>query len=201
MLRFFRPSPNRGHYGGVTRCTGEAIMFCEAAGYDVVIIETVGVGQSEYAVSDLCDIFTLLIPPSSGDELQAIKKGIVELANLIVITKSDGDLIKHSRKMSAEFISATKFINRTDKPKVKRCSALTGEGIEDVWYAMEELFSDQEKIKEKRKIQKLRLLRSQLMNAILTKLEKDINLKEIEKKLKDDDVLLWDVVDELVNKI
>ena len=89
-MAYIRPSPARGHLGGVTRSTGESILLCEAAGYHIILIETVGVGQSEYAVSDLTDVFTLLVAPSGGDEIQAIKKGIVELADVIVVTKSDG---------------------------------------------------------------------------------------------------------------
>lgn len=99
-MAYIRPSPTRGHLGGVTRSTGESILLCEAAGYDIILIETVGVGQSEYAVSDLTDVFTLLVAPSGGDEIQAIKKGIVELSDVIVVTKSDGKLLDPTLRVS-----------------------------------------------------------------------------------------------------
>lgn len=91
---YVRPSPTRGTLGGVTRRTTEAIQLCEAAGYDPVFVETVGVGQSETAVEDMVDAFLLLVPPAGGDELQGIKKGVVELADLIVINKADGPLVR-----------------------------------------------------------------------------------------------------------
>ena len=94
---FIRPSPSRGHLGGVTRNTNEAILLVEAGGYDVVLVETVGVGQSEYEVRDMVDMFCLLLPPAGGDELQGIKRGIVEQSDLIVVNKCDGDLIPAAR--------------------------------------------------------------------------------------------------------
>ena len=90
---FIRPSPSRRHLGGVTRNTNEAILLVEAGGYDVVVVETVGVGQSEYEVRDMVDMFYLLLPPAGGEELQGIERGIVEQSDLIVVNKCDGDLI------------------------------------------------------------------------------------------------------------
>ena len=90
---FIRPSPSRGHLGGVTRNTNEAILLVEAGGYDVVVVETVGVGQSEYEVRDMVDMFYLLLPPAGGEELQGIERGIVEQSDLNVVNKCDGDLI------------------------------------------------------------------------------------------------------------
>ena len=89
---FVRPSPSRGTLGGVAQDTAEAMVLCEAAGYDVILVETVGVGQSEVTVSDVVDMVVLLVAPGGGDELQGMKKGIVELAHLIVVNKADGDL-------------------------------------------------------------------------------------------------------------
>jgi LAO/AO transport system kinase len=199
---YIRPSPNLGHLGGITRSTAEAIIICEAAGYDVILIETVGVGQSEYHVAQLADVFALLVSPSGGDEIQAIKKGIVELANIIVVTKSDGDLIRHARKMSAEFISATKYINIGEKPKVRRVSSLTGDGIDLVWEDVIQ-YTDNEEVKlDKRRVNRVKLLRSYLLQAILDQIDKKHNLKEFENLLRNDDsVILWDVVDQVLNKI
>ncbi|CAG5928616.1 unnamed protein product [Menidia menidia] len=140
MNAFIRPSPASGTLGGVTRTTNEAIVLCEGAGYDIVFVETVGVGQSEFAVADMVDMFVLLIPPAGGDELQGIKRGIIERAELVVVTKSDGDLVVPARRIQAEYTSALKLLRRTSKswnPKVVRASSQTFEGIPEVWAKME----------------------------------------------------------------
>ena len=98
--------------GGVTRSTNEAILLCEAAGYDIILVETVGVGQSEFAVAHMVDMFVLLIPPASGDELQGIKKGIVELADLVIVNKADGELFIPAQRVQAEYISALKLLRK-----------------------------------------------------------------------------------------
>ncbi|XP_069044883.1 methylmalonic aciduria type A protein, mitochondrial isoform X3 [Lepisosteus oculatus] len=135
MRAFIRPSPTSGTLGGVTRTTNEAIVLCEGAGYDIVLVETVGVGQSEFAVADMVDMFVLLIPPAGGDELQGIKRGIIEMADLVVVTKADGDLLVPARKIQAEYTSALKLLRKKSKtwqPKATQphtgCSAHTGGG-------------------------------------------------------------------------
>ncbi|XP_058923358.1 methylmalonic aciduria type A protein, mitochondrial [Kogia breviceps] len=138
---YIRPSPTRGTLGGVTRTTNEAILLCEGGGYDIILIETVGVGQSEFAVADMVDMFVLLLPPAGGDELQGIKRGIIEMADLVAITKSDGDLVVPARRMQAEYVSALKLLRRRSgvwRPKVIRISARSGEGIAEMWDAMKE---------------------------------------------------------------
>ncbi|XP_035515290.1 methylmalonic aciduria type A protein, mitochondrial [Morone saxatilis] len=140
MNAFIRPSPASGTLGGVTRTTNEAIVLCEGAGYDIVLVETVGVGQSEFAVADMVDMFVLLIPPAGGDELQGIKRGIIERADLVVVTKSDGDLVVPARRIQTEYTSALKLLRRQSKswnPKVVRASSYTSEGIPEVWAKME----------------------------------------------------------------
>ena len=107
---FIRPSPTGGTLGGVARRTREAIVLCEAAGFDVIPVETVGVGQSETTVADMVDLFCLLLLPASGDELQGIKKGIVELAELIVVNKADGALKNAAQRTVADFQSALRLI-------------------------------------------------------------------------------------------
>ena len=139
LKAYIRPSPARGHLGGVTRSTNEAIRLCEVAGYDVILVETVGVGQSEFSVVDMVDLFTLLIPPGGGDELQGLKRGIMEMSDLIIINKSDGDLIPAARRMQYEYMSALKYIRpkHTDwRTPVKRVSSLKREGIEELWELM-----------------------------------------------------------------
>lgn len=100
----------------MTRCTNDAIVLCEGAGYDTILVETVGVGQSELAVSEMVDMFVLLISPGSGDELQGIKRGIMEVADLIVVTKDDGDLKAAANRMKSEYLSASKFLRNKKSP-------------------------------------------------------------------------------------
>ncbi|KAL4230522.1 hypothetical protein ACF0H5_010904 [Mactra antiquata] len=137
---YIRPSPARGSLGGVTRTTNDAIVLCEAAGYDTVLVETVGVGQSEFVVSDMVDMFCLIIPPAGGDELQGIKKGIVEVADLVVVNKSDGDLVPAARRIQMEYTSAIKYMRKRStvwKPQVVRISSLTKEGIPELWESIQ----------------------------------------------------------------
>ncbi|KAK2908988.1 hypothetical protein Q8A67_004825 [Cirrhinus molitorella] len=139
MNAYIRPSPTSGTLGGVTRTTNEAIVLCEGAGYDIVFVETVGVGQSEFAVADMVDMFVLLIPPAGGDELQGIKRGIIEMADLVVVTKSDGELVVPARRIQAEYTSALKLLRKKSKvwkPKVVRISSETGQGVPELWDTM-----------------------------------------------------------------
>uniref|UniRef100_A0A8B9P4I9 Metabolism of cobalamin associated A n=1 Tax=Apteryx owenii TaxID=8824 RepID=A0A8B9P4I9_APTOW len=162
MNAYIRPSPTRGTLGGVTRTTNEAILLCEGGGYDVVLVETVGVGQSEFAVADMVDMFILLLPPAGGDELQGIKRGIIEMADLVAINKADGDLVVPARRIQAEYVSAMKLLRKRSKvwrPKVMRISAKTGEGISDMWDKMTEfrdlVLMSGELIAKRRKQQKV----------------------------------------------
>ncbi|XP_053311409.1 methylmalonic aciduria type A protein, mitochondrial [Spea bombifrons] len=144
MNAYIRPSPTRGTLGGVTRTTNEAILLCEAGGYNIVLVETVGVGQSEFAVADMVDMFVLLLPPAGGDELQGIKRGIVEMADLVAVTKADGDLLIPARKIQTEYVSALKLLRKRSKswkPQVVRISAKSGEGIPELWGKMSDFQS------------------------------------------------------------
>jgi len=141
---YIRPSPTSLALGGVTRRTREAMLVCEAAGYDIIIVETVGVGQSETEVADMVDMFVLLLLPGSGDELQGIKRGIVELADLIVVNKADGDLLPQAKRVQADYAAALKMLTSQSakwQPRVELCSALSGEGIPTVWQSVIQ-FSD-----------------------------------------------------------
>jgi LAO/AO transport system kinase len=136
---FIRPSPAGGTLGGVTRRTREAGLACEAAGFDLVVIETVGVGQSEDAVADMVDCFLLLLAPGAGDELQGIKRGIVELADLVVINKADGELLAAAKRAEADYRAALQLLRPPTPawtPEVLACSALHERGIEEVWQAV-----------------------------------------------------------------
>jgi LAO/AO transport system kinase len=141
---FIRPSPSKGTLGGVARRTREALLVCEAAGFDVVLVETVGVGQSEVAVAGMVDAFLLLLAPGAGDELQGVKRGIVELADLVVVNKADGALADLARHTAADYGHALHlFRPRTDgwSARVLTCSALEGTGIDDVWSALGEFMA------------------------------------------------------------
>lgn len=136
---FIRPSPTGGTLGGVARKTRETMLLCEAAGYDVIIVETVGVGQSEIAVRSMVDFFLLLQITGGGDELQGIKKGVMELADAIFITKADGDNKKNAEAAKRDLRAALHFIQPATpgwQPLVGACSALTGDGIEELWQTM-----------------------------------------------------------------
>jgi len=138
---FIRPSPSSGTLGGVARRTREAVLLCEAAGFDVVLVETVGVGQSEIAVADLVDLFLLVASPAGGDELQGIKRGIMELADLIVVNKADGDLAAAAARAAADLRHAVHLL-RPKRPgwevDVTTCSALTGAGMPELWRSLVE---------------------------------------------------------------
>jgi LAO/AO transport system kinase len=137
---YIRPSPAGQTLGGVARRTREAMWLCEAAGFDVVIVETVGVGQSETAVADMVDLFVLLIAPAGGDDLQGIKRGIVELADLVLVNKADGDLEPAARRAVADYRHALRMLRpaaEKDAPQVIAVSALEGRGIDEVWRLVE----------------------------------------------------------------
>ena len=133
---FIRPSPASGTLGGVAARTRETMLLCEAAGYDVVLVETIGVGQSEIAVADMTDFFLLLTLPGAGDELQGLKKGVVELADMIAVNKADGDNVARAKAAAAEYRAALHILTPRSanwSPPVVTYSALTGEGVAALW--------------------------------------------------------------------
>ncbi|MFM7200919.1 MAG: methylmalonyl Co-A mutase-associated GTPase MeaB [Myxococcota bacterium] len=133
---FIRPSPSGLSLGGVARRTRETLLLCEAAGFEVILVETVGVGQSETVVADMVDFFLALMLPGAGDELQGIKKGLLELADAIVINKADGDNVARARSARREYAAALHYLRPRSplwKPEALTCSALTGEGLDDIW--------------------------------------------------------------------
>jgi LAO/AO transport system kinase len=133
---FIRPSPSGGSLGGVAQRTREAMLVCEAAGYDVVLVETVGIGQSEVAVAAMVDFFLVLLLPGGGDELQGIKKGVIELADAMVVNKADGDTLGVAERTRAEYAGALELIRASSPswhPRVQTASALKREGIAELW--------------------------------------------------------------------
>lgn len=138
---FIRPSPSSGNLGGVARTTRETMVLCEAAGYDVILVETVGVGQSEITVRSMVDLFLLLLITGAGDELQGIKRGVMELADLVAINKADGENRARADATRAEFAHAMHFLTPATEgwtPPAVTCSGLTGEGIPALWAKVEE---------------------------------------------------------------
>ncbi|MBM7066420.1 methylmalonyl Co-A mutase-associated GTPase MeaB [Actibacterium sp. 188UL27-1] len=141
---FIRPSPSQTQLGGVARRTREAVSVCEAAGFDVVIIETVGVGQSETVVAEMSDLFLLLLAPGGGDELQGVKRGIMEIADLILVNKADGDLKPAATRTCADYAGALRLLRKRpedpkDFPKAMMVSAMQAEGLETAWSEMQAL--------------------------------------------------------------
>jgi LAO/AO transport system kinase len=137
---FIRPSPAGATPGGVARRTREAMLLVEAAGFDTVLVETVGVGQSETAVADMVDMFIVLLLPAGGDDLQGIKRGVIELADLIAVNKADGDLAATARRSAADYQHALRMLRSPTAgwtPEVTTCSALTGEGVAEIWQIVE----------------------------------------------------------------
>ncbi len=176
---FIRPSPTGGTLGGVTRRTRESMLICEAAGYDVVIVETVGVGQSETAVADMTDMFLLMLLPGGGDELQGIKRGIMELADMIIVNKADGELAVTARHSASDYLSALKLLHprtRNWRVPVKICSALENNGIEDVWQTVEEYratISSSDELTERRALQSKTWMWAEISESLITALRSD----------------------------
>ncbi|MDI3338310.1 methylmalonyl Co-A mutase-associated GTPase MeaB [Defluviimonas aestuarii] len=141
---FIRPSPSQTHLGGVARRTREAVALCEAAGFDVVLIETVGVGQSETVVAEMSDLFILLLAPAGGDELQGVKRGIMEMADLILVNKADGALKDTATRTCADYAGALRLLRKRAQdpegfPKALCVSAAEETGLDTAWAEMQEL--------------------------------------------------------------
>ena len=138
---FIRPSPSQSHLGGVARRTREAVAVCEAAGFDVVLIETVGVGQSETVVAEMSDLFILLLAPAGGDELQGVKRGIMEMADMILVNKADGDLKAAATRTCSDYTGALRLLRKRPQdpegfPKAMMVSAQQEEGLKSAWEEM-----------------------------------------------------------------
>ncbi|MFK7808506.1 MAG: methylmalonyl Co-A mutase-associated GTPase MeaB [Saprospiraceae bacterium] len=192
---FIRPSPSAGTLGGVARNTRETIELCEAAGYDRILIETVGVGQSETNVYYLADFFLLLLLPGAGDDLQGIKRGIVEMADLLIINKADGDRKKLAKEAKRNYQTALHLFPMKAngwQPKVKTCSALEGDGIPEIKTLLENYKSQTDLVKAKRNQQnkywmyeaidnglKNTFFNHQKVRGLLSKLENDIEKESL----------------------
>jgi LAO/AO transport system kinase len=172
---FIRPSPAAGRLGGVARRTSEAMRLCEAAGYDCVIVETVGLGQSETAIADQVDLVLLLVPPGGGDELQGIKRGIMETADIIAVTKADGAMAVEAGRTAADYQHALRLMRPASGswvPLARTCSALTGAGIPELWSEIERFARDvgPEAIARRRAEQAVRHLSAEIEDELKARL-------------------------------
>jgi GTPase len=180
---FVRPSPSSGTLGGVAAKTRETMLLCEAAGFDVVLVETVGIGQSETAVADMADFFLALMLPGAGDELQGIKKGLVELADMIAVNKADGDNVKRAGAAAAEYRSALHILTPRSPnwtPPVITYSALTGDGVAELWAQILTHRGRMEKTDERaarRREQQVKWMWSMLNDRVLGRLKTDAALR------------------------
>lgn len=189
---FIRPSPSGTKLGGVTRASFETLLLCEAAGFDFIIVETVGVGQSEVAVSRICDFFLLLMLAGAGDQLQGIKRGIMEMADALVITKADGDNALKAKAARSEYAQALHFLQEHEAgwvPPTLTCSAQTGDGLEELLDMLENYQHSMIAngyFEEKRKAQKFEILKENLDEKLLRKIyqeqQLDLKLKDLAEK-------------------
>lgn len=173
---FIRPSPSAGTLGGVARATRETIIVLEAAGYGVVLVETVGVGQSETTVADMVDFFLVLMLPGAGDELQGIKKGILELADMVAVNKADGDNRQRAVTAQREYRTALHILTPASpnwSPPVLTCAGLTGEGLDELWAEVEEhrrIFTETGERAAKRRDQQVRWMWAMLEDRMMSRL-------------------------------
>jgi len=186
---YIRPSPTSGTLGGVAAKTREAMLLCEAAGFDVVLVETVGIGQSETAVCDMTDFFLALMLPGAGDELQGIKKGLVELADMIAVNKADGDNVKRANHAAADYRSALHILTPRSahwQPPVITYSALTGAGINELWQHVldhRRAMNASGDFAARRREQQVKWMWSMLEQRMLARLRADASVRGKVKKL------------------
>src|SRR3954471_7622042 len=204
---FIRPSPAAGTLGGVAAKTRETMLICEAAGFDVILVETVGIGQSETAVSDMTDFFMVLMLPGGGDELQGIKKGVVEIADMIAVNKADGDNILRAKHAAGEYRAALHILtprSPTWAPPVVTFSALTGDGIAQLWeqvLAHRQQLSASGEFAARRREQQVKWMWAMLEDRFHLRLKTDAKLKArlpaIEKSVADGTLSPAVAVDEI----
>ncbi len=208
-LAFVRPSPTSGELGGVTRMTRETMLVCEAAGFDVVLVETVGVGQSETVVADMVDFFLVLMLPGAGDELQGIKKGILELADMIAVNKADGRNAQVAAAAAREYELALHLTAPTSplwSPPVLTCAGLTGAGVVELWTRVEEhrrILGDAGELEQRREQQNVRWMWSMLDDRLVDGLRKHPTVRtllpQLESQVRAGETTAVSAVDELLD--
>ena len=195
---FIRPSPSQGKLGGVAKKTRESILCLEEAGFNIIFVETMGVGQSETLVNDMVDIFLVLLLPSGGDELQGIKKGLIEMADLLIINKADNDLLNAAKKTVKDYQNALEITGRkTDVygPNVFSCSSISSRGVKEIWDFVEKFIykaKKEKKFEEKRLEQKIKWLWESVQlktdEFINSKLKKNNLVHTIENSIKNQEI-------------
>ena len=208
---FIRPSPAAGTLGGVAAKTRETMLICEAAGFDVILVETVGICQSETAVADMTDFFLVLMLPGAGDELQGIKKGVVELADMIAVNKADGDNVARARAAAGEYRAALHILtprSPTWAPPVVTYSALTGDGIAQLWervLAHRQQLSSVGEFVQRRREQQVKWMWAMLEDRVHLRLRTDAKLRArlpaIEKAVADGTLAPALAVEEIANAL
>ncbi len=189
---FIRPSPAGRTLGGVAKATRESMLLCEAAGYDVVICETVGVGQSETTVSEMVDFFLVLMLSGAGDELQGIKKGVLELADAVAVNKADGDNERRAKLAAVDYQHALHLVAQpgaTWSVPVLTCSAVTNAGLDDIWAQVRshrDKLSATGELAEKRRSQQVRWLHSLLSEGLIDEFTSDTELATMLRSAEDD---------------
>ncbi len=189
---FIRPSPTSGTLGGVTRATREAMAVVEAAGFDVVLVETVGVGQSETAVANMVDCFVVLMLARTGDQLQGIKKGVLELADVIAVNKADGENATEASRAARELSDAMHLIQPPDaiwQPLALTCSGLTGDGVEQLWAEVQRhhaVMEEAGEIQARRARQQVDWMWSMVNDQLLSRLQSSEAVRQIADQVQDD---------------
>ena len=197
---FIRPSPAGSTLGGVAQRTRETMLLCEAAGFDVILVETVGVGQSEHQVAGMVDFFMLLMLPGGGDELQGIKKGILELADALIINKADGESLGLAKQAKQHYQNAMHLLRHEGQwiPQVQTCSALKNEGISDVWEMILEFWRSSDEageLQHVREAQRLAWLRQLIQEGLQARFSAHPGVKsaipEIESQVADQQITTY----------
>ena len=188
---FIRPSPTGGTLGGVSRATREAILVCEAGGFDIILVETVGVGQSEITVSEMVDFFLVLMIAGGGDELQGIKKGVLEIADMIAITKADGDNVTRAKLSATDYQHALRIITPMDPvwtPPVVTVSSLENKGLDTLWEKVDlhrRTMAGNGTFEAKRKAQQIRWMWAMIDDRLKSRLRADENIKKLTQDMED----------------
>lgn len=205
---FIRPSPSGDYLGGVSQKTREAMILCEAAGYDTIIVETVGVGQSEYDVFNMVDFFAVLLLPGTGDEIQGIKKGIIELANLLIINEADGELENQANITKNEYQNALNILNKNQDDVVGICTAssINDVGIENIWNYINKYFKKNKKdILNQRSIQNKKwihkLINDHIWQIIKSKKSLSTEINQLELMVENNKIGPYQAAQKIINKI
>jgi LAO/AO transport system kinase len=202
---YVRPSPSGEQSGGVTRATGDVLMLCEAAGFGPLLVETVGVGQAETAVTNVVDMLLLLLEPGAGDELTGIKRGLIEWGDVVAVNKADGARAELARQTSAQFGTALGLLrgNQAQPPPILCVSALEGSGIAELWQALEGRYRELEasgQLQVRRSAQRRAELHQRLAGALMRRFlgEREAELAEVERQVAAGELLAGDAVRRLL---